>query len=505
MINYNPRRCGGYIVLTSCKGSSFFKAMPLPVVATVFTLFIKWMPHIFNIPDTRAGDDQETGAPLIDHPQASYALTSIVGFLLLFRSNLAYGRFWEGRTAVQNMGAAWAEASSLVVSFDSAAKGRDDYAEWKADVVHLFSLMHALAVMSLRTDADLTNLVQHVPYQDFDGVTYVSGNPWIPAQTSAAGGGGPASPHSRGGSTTSILSRASSMESVGSWNQSAPHMSPHARLRHRSISRVELRPPRPVPKSHQTGVVSRSGLSSRAHYFPVGVHTHLKQLHVKSAASSSPSVSTDSTSGSRTHGELVRSMSASAGTLVSAEYTGDTAEAAAVSTVHTGCVATDGDSVSLRLRKRSLTLGDLSAVRDAYDDLRDSARSPEVESTTKVQLDLMLEQEDEPRDEVHRVRSYTTALTGRASAQIDTTGDGKPDLITGKRYYGHNGRDPGGMEMPCLYYYQWDAANKSFTRHTIEEGHVGCGLQIVTTDLNQDQKVDIAVAGKSGTYLLLAE
>lgn len=424
MIIYNPRRCGGYIVLTSCKGSSFFKAMPLPIVATVFTLVIKWMPHIFSIPDTRAGDVAETGALLIDHPQASYALTSIVGFLLLFRSNLAYGRFWEGRTAVQNMGAAWAEASSLVVSFDSAAKGRDDYAEWKADVVHLFSLMHALAVMSLRTDADLTNLVQHVPYQDFDGVTFVTGSPWISARSSAAAGGGPASPRSRGGgSTTSILSRASSVESDDlRKGQSAPHMSPHARLRHRSISRVDLRPPRPVPKSHQTGVVSRSGLSSRAHYFPVGVHTHLKPPQVKSAASSSPRLSTDSTSVSPTDGELVRSLSASAEIRVST-----TAEAAAVSTVGTGFAATDGDSVSLRLRKRSLTLGDLSAVRDACDDLRVPARSAEAESTTKVHLDLTLEQEDEPRGEDHRPRSYTTALTGPVPAQIDTTGDGEPD------------------------------------------------------------------------------
>ena len=37
-------------------------------------------------------------AGLIEHPQGSYVLTSIVGFLLLFRSNLAYNRFWEGRT-----------------------------------------------------------------------------------------------------------------------------------------------------------------------------------------------------------------------------------------------------------------------------------------------------------------------------------------------------------------------------------------------------------------------
>jgi hypothetical protein len=90
-------------------------------------------------------------------------------------------------------------------------------------------------------------------------------------------------------------------------------------------------------------------------------------------------------------------------------------------------------------------------------------------------------------------------------AWADIDGDGKSELITGKRYYGHNGRDPGGQEMPCLYYYDWNAKTQKFSRHTIEEGHVGCGLQIVVTDLNGDDKCDVAVAGKSGTYLLLAK
>ncbi len=90
-------------------------------------------------------------------------------------------------------------------------------------------------------------------------------------------------------------------------------------------------------------------------------------------------------------------------------------------------------------------------------------------------------------------------------AWFDLDGDGVNELITGKRYYGHNGNDPGGNEMPCLYYYRWDPKTKEFTRQTIEEGHVGCGLQIVTEDLDGDDKADIAVAGKSGTYLLLAK
>ena len=90
-------------------------------------------------------------------------------------------------------------------------------------------------------------------------------------------------------------------------------------------------------------------------------------------------------------------------------------------------------------------------------------------------------------------------------AWADIDADGDPELITGKRYFAHNGKDAGGTEMPCLYYYEWDAKSQSFTRITIDEGHVGCGLQIVTTDLDQDGKVDLAVAGKSGTYLLLAK
>ena len=113
-------------------------------------------------------------------------------------------------------------------------------------------------------------------------------------------------------------------------------------------------------------------------------------------------------------------------------------------------------------------------------------------------------------DDTGKIRWTVHEIDNRYSqphtlAWSDLDGDGKPELITGKRYYGHNGRDPGGNEMPCLYYYRWNAKTRRFTRHTIDEGHVGCGLQIVTRDIDGDNKVDIAVAGKSGTYLLLSQ
>ncbi len=87
----------------------------------------------------------------------------------------------------------------------------------------------------------------------------------------------------------------------------------------------------------------------------------------------------------------------------------------------------------------------------------------------------------------------------------DLDGDGQPDLITGKRYFAHNGNDPGGKDVPCLYWYRWNPDTKTFKRYTIDEGRVGTGLQVVVEDFNQDGRMDIAVAGKSGTYLLLAK
>ena len=84
----------------------------------------------------------------------------------------------------------------------------------------------------------------------------------------------------------------------------------------------------------------------------------------------------------------------------------------------------------------------------------------------------------------------------------DLDGDGTEELITGKRFYAHNGKDPGGEMKPCLYYYRWDKSAKSFSKHIVNEGSVGTGLQIRTADLNGDGRLDIAVAGKSGTYIV---
>jgi len=92
-------------------------------------------------------------------------------------------------------------------------------------------------------------------------------------------------------------------------------------------------------------------------------------------------------------------------------------------------------------------------------------------------------------------------------AWADLDGDGHGELITGKRVRGHGGRDPGAAEGACLYYYRWNEKTRKLDRHTISppgEG-VGTGMQICVADLSGDGRRDIAVSGKTGTWLLLNE
>jgi hypothetical protein len=86
----------------------------------------------------------------------------------------------------------------------------------------------------------------------------------------------------------------------------------------------------------------------------------------------------------------------------------------------------------------------------------------------------------------------------------DLDGDGQCELITGKRVRAHNGRDPGGLEPECLYYYRWDKSRLTFTRHVASPpgGGVGTGMQIRVVDLNADGLPDILAAGKTGTWVL---
>lgn len=85
----------------------------------------------------------------------------------------------------------------------------------------------------------------------------------------------------------------------------------------------------------------------------------------------------------------------------------------------------------------------------------------------------------------------------------DLDRDGKKELITGKRYRAHNGKDPGSADPRVIYYYSFDRDAKSWQRHPVSEagGPAGLGINTVAVDMDKDGDLDILAPGKSGLYL----
>ncbi len=87
----------------------------------------------------------------------------------------------------------------------------------------------------------------------------------------------------------------------------------------------------------------------------------------------------------------------------------------------------------------------------------------------------------------------------------DVDGDGLRDLITGKRFWAHNGNDPGARDPAVLYWFRLERQpNVTFVPHRVD-GNGGVGLQVLGTDLNGDGLVDFATANKKGTAVFLRQ
>ena len=90
-----------------------------------------------------------------------------------------------------------------------------------------------------------------------------------------------------------------------------------------------------------------------------------------------------------------------------------------------------------------------------------------------------------------------------AMSLVDLNKDGRPDLITGKRYMAHNGRDPGEREPLGVYWYEYlPGKSIEWVKHVVDYGsRTGGGMQIPVTDLDGDGDLDFVTAGKSGLFL----
>lgn len=174
MILYS-KRLGGLPLLFRITGT----AWPYGILPALVSVAIGTLLGVFDKVDDALSDKSK----FMQHPYPFQLYAFIIGFLIVFRTNFAYQRYWEGRSTLAQMASKWLDGACMAVTFDAPGdvtmpllegigdsstvktsksptkNGAVSHEEFVAEILHLFSLMHALALMHLRGDTNLDNLI----------------------------------------------------------------------------------------------------------------------------------------------------------------------------------------------------------------------------------------------------------------------------------------------------------------------------------------------------------
>lgn len=139
-------------VLFRSHGSIVPRSLPVAVFSAFISICLMIVDR-FNLV-------KKAYLPILHHPIAVQMLGIVLGYVIVLRCNVAVGRYFEAMSHIQFFGSKWVDALSQLCAFIRSSaiihkrNGREEMVpilmQLQADLLHWFSLLHAVAINSLQ-------------------------------------------------------------------------------------------------------------------------------------------------------------------------------------------------------------------------------------------------------------------------------------------------------------------------------------------------------------------
>eukprot|EP00929_Paragymnodinium_shiwhaense_P078589 TRINITY_DN40757_c0_g1_i2.p1 TRINITY_DN40757_c0_g1~~TRINITY_DN40757_c0_g1_i2.p1 ORF type:complete len:624 (+),score=88.57 TRINITY_DN40757_c0_g1_i2:106-1977(+) len=137
------------------RGSVVPKALAIAFPNALLTAFVKVLA-LRGLLELTPRDEL-----IMDQSVVWSGFTALVGFLVIFRTSIAYSRFWDGATLTHNMRGNWFDACSALIAFTKCSKATPQQVNnFRHIIIRLFSMLHALALAEIE-EAEVTGLSEH--------------------------------------------------------------------------------------------------------------------------------------------------------------------------------------------------------------------------------------------------------------------------------------------------------------------------------------------------------
>ena len=164
MIHYDVRKYCGVQVILQMSGSVLPQAL-LPscmsAVVAVLVLMEAWNDPAVEAQQNASNSSQtepvqiEVFRQFLQHPYPHQITSVMIGFMMVFRVQLSYQRYWEGIGVLTDMFTKWYDAAVQVCAFDELSTGEaaDNGPAFREHAIHLSSLMSTCSILELKRES----------------------------------------------------------------------------------------------------------------------------------------------------------------------------------------------------------------------------------------------------------------------------------------------------------------------------------------------------------------